>query len=137
MDEVSRGAHRTVSWVRATEALAALNLPQSETMVDQMIVFAEALEIFDQRSLTYGEAWREFGPEDKAMHIRNKHLRIEKGISGLETIRRGEEIGMGAGDLEFRRSTLRESVVDSALDITNYAAFLVRQIREEADNGEG
>lgn len=90
--------------------LEAHNIEAKPTMRAQMSILMQAMSIFQDRERTRQEVWKEYGPADKAMHIRSKAARIAK-ITELD-------------DVDNRDG------VDEALDLINYAAFYVRQVEE-------
>lgn len=108
------------SEVKAQNALAELGLPTNDSMVAQMVIVAEALALFDERSSLRGNLWREFPPTDKVTHLTSK----------LARIRMGEEVL--ASGVSVKPDAI-QSLADEALDMINYAAFYVRQRRD----GEG
>lgn len=103
-----------VSDFAGSEFLQDCGLDGKEAEVEQLRIFVEALGIYADRDAARGEAWREFGTEDKAHHIRSKAARISAGIGRVNI-----------GSIKIT------DLVDEALDIINYAAFFVRQAREE------
>jgi hypothetical protein len=61
--------------------------------------------------------WLEFPPSDKIRELRERVTRIESGYAAML----GEE-----GDP--RNSVIAPIIIEDALDLINYAAFLVKQI---------
>lgn len=93
-----------------TDVLEFLGLALSDTNRKQLAVMLEALEIFDERNVKYGDAWKEGGWEDSALHLRSKAVRVYSSTKG----------------------TLLKpfDYLDDALDAINYAAFYVRNVRD-------
>lgn len=77
----------------------------------QKEVMEDALRIYKQRERTRGGLWKDFGPEEDAMHMRSKAARVHAII--------------------FNPSVPNNDALDDALDLINYAAFLVRKVRGE------
>lgn len=111
-----------VSAERAARALAVLGLPATGDMMAQMAIFARALEVYDQRELTYGGAWKEAPLVEFRQDIDKKNRRISSALTGLSS-----DAPIGAE----RETMFHESIEDSAVDIINYAGFIVRRVGED------
>ena len=81
---------------------------------EQANVFAEAMEIYEERSAARGQLWKEFDERDAAVHIRSKAARLYVAVENPDA---------DGADAE---------ALDSALDLINYAAFAVRHIRNRS-----
>lgn len=68
-------------------------------------VLEDALEIYVERSKERGQLWKDFDPEDAALHIKSKSARV------LAIEARGQD------------------AEDDALDLINYAVFYIRHKR--------
>lgn len=79
-------------------------------------VLLEAMELFKGRSAMRGDMWRRFPASDKIRELRER-------VSRIEVARNFQR------DPETTRRTIRED----AVDIINYAAFLIKQIDEGAE----
>lgn len=80
--------------------------------VQHMAVLIEAHTLFLNRSMTRGDMWRSFPPSDKIRELRER-------VGRIETAR-------NYGDPEVVAKTIRED----AVDLINYATFLIKQIDE-------
>lgn len=80
----------------------------SEADAEQLGVYIEAFDIYRERQERYHDLWKEAGARDNAHHAKSKALRIDAELRGLGDV---------APDL------------DDCLDLINYAAFTVRNVR--------
>jgi hypothetical protein len=96
------------------KALRCLALGETVDNAIQLSVFAMAMQIYEVREVKRGGLWKEFGPEDKLMHLRDKLRRTERIWENYQS----------NGDDPLLVD------VDDALDILNYAAFFIRQVKE-------
>ena len=85
-----------------------------------MLVFWEALQIYRARHGRYGDAWTRYGWLDSLFHIRNKTTRM---------------------DFEFYHHPPEDHAealarLDNPLDLINYAAFFIRNVRNDNERGE-
>lgn len=86
------------------------------TNQQQLATLLEPFEIFLEKNAVYQDLWAQHSQQDKAHHIKHKALRLEMLMAGVPT---GE-------------SPSPEQVAameDSALDLINYAVFLLRLMR--------
>lgn len=81
-------------------------------------VLINAYQLFCDRSQVRGDMWRMFPAEDKIRELRER-------VSRIEVARNFRQ----ASSAEFRRGTIRSD----AVDIINYATFLIKQIDEGAE----
>ena len=93
-----------------TCALKCLDIEDTLDTMAQLRVFTHAMHIYVQREEKRGGIWKEFDPEDKLMHLRDKLRRMEYSW---------EHFSDGA--------TLD---LDDAYDLLNYAAFYIRQVKQ-------
>jgi len=88
----------------AYEALAAFGYDDiDDNLVAQFLVLMEALELFRVRDPHHKSLWKEYGASDTAFHCKSKALRLN--VAPPEHL-------------------------DDALDLINYAAFTIRNVRE-------
>jgi hypothetical protein len=83
-------------------------------------VLMEAFLLFRDRTGTRGDMWRQFPPSDKVRELRERVTRIE---TAFVAINRFPDHADGTW------ATIRED----AIDIINYADFLIKQIDEGRD----
>ena len=83
-------------------------------------VLIEAFDLFRDRSLLRGDMWRKFPARDKVRELRERVTRIETALN---------MVGYSQTLPEGHRAGIRSD----AVDIINYAAFLVKQIDEGAE----
>jgi hypothetical protein len=74
-------------------------------------VFDQAWGIYVERYETYGDAWAEHDLDDALMHIDSKAARVRAAAK--------------AGN--------KPAAIDNALDLMNYAAFLIRRMEAELE----
>lgn len=95
-------------------ALEALDLPASETNIEQAMELLTALTIFDQRNTGhYDDLWKDFGWEDSLVHMRSKVSRATK----------------------LFREDSAEKDLDDAYDLMNYTAFFSRNVKDGNRHG--
>lgn len=80
-------------------------------------VLISAYQLFRDRSQVRGDMWRMFPAEDKIRELRER-------VSRIEVARNFRQSGS-----EVRLKTIRSD----AVDIINYATFLIKQIDEGAE----
>jgi hypothetical protein len=97
---------------------------QSESERQQFDVMVRAFEIFRERSIVRGDLWAKFTSLDAFQNMESKMARIQHGRQRLEEI----------DDLHKDHHVLLESVVDDALDLINYATFLIRHLEGSKPN---
>lgn len=90
----------------AESVLSQLGVATTETNVEQMEVMLSAFEIYLDRQRTYKDLWAAAGSDDSARHCKHKAMRMEI----LDEVYLAE-----------RR--------DTGLDLINYAAFFVRNVK--------
>lgn len=96
-------------FVKALDDSYMLSL--STTEQEQLYIFAESFEIFRERNKKYKDLWKEGGWLDSVHHIRSKAARLATLLSGVATLPDAE------------------THLDNALDLPNFAAFFVRNVR--------
>lgn len=99
------------------EAQEATVFLTTESERQQFDVMVRAFEIFRDRSRVRGDLWKDFHVKDAQHHIASKMARITKAEERLQS-----------GDLG--RIEYEDEVVDDALDIINYATFIVRHVEK-------
>jgi hypothetical protein len=90
---------------------------------EHSLVFYEAMKLFKDRSMVRGQMWLEWPPSDKIRELRERIMRIEQAYVARERLRSTQP--------EVDHSNLDDALVEDAIDIINYANFLVKQIRRE------
>lgn len=107
-------------------ALDHFGLEQSEGNFHQLEVLVSALDIYEERSRVRGETWAEFDHHDCIHHLNSKMARLRNAAQLLAgrsaAAARGDEVDEGVTD------ELISAMEDDALDVINYAAFLVRHL---------
>lgn len=93
-----------------------------DNMTEHMMVFCEALEIYEERTVKYGQAWRRRGWLGNIMNLFNCVDRLD--------------------GFWWRKDTpdpmIRESVdqaLDDAFDAINYLIFFIRNVRARNRSG--
>lgn len=109
-----RRGDRDIGWSKDTER-------------EQIAVLLDAYEIFQQKNGERGDMWREFPPSDKIRELRERITRIERIWQNGTLVVHDYGIShpMSFADI----SVLIEQ---ECLDIINYSAFLIRQLKEGA-----
>jgi hypothetical protein len=98
----------------------------SEDHYQHQQVLDEAQRIFEQKDSLRGDMWRKYPPSDKIREIRERADRLTSANTILA--RMAEE----NGDTHANGDLVEETLISDALDTINYAAFLIKQIREGA-----
>lgn len=96
----------TVSPSKASEVLEVLGVEDNETNNEQMCVMLEAFAVFLERQEDYEDLWAESGSANNLLQAQSKVARMGVAKARLET------------------------KTDSGLDLINYAAFYVRNVRQ-------
>lgn len=81
-------------------------------------VLWEANQRYKSASMVRGQMWLDFPPSDKIRELRERVTRIERAYERLEH-----------GGSHLTIPHLKEAIIEDAIDIINYSAFLVKQIR--------
>ena len=105
---------------RALSAVGELGLDPTDDMGEQMEVFRAALEVYAERETTYGSAWKDAELREFVSDLDKKARRIERGLQKLEL--------PASVTNEEHRQKVRDSMMDSCVDIANYAAFIARRL---------
>lgn len=96
------------------------------SMSRQGAVFSEAIMLFRDRNEKYRDLWKQYTPEDHALHIKSKAMRVVQTLRSADGIDVLESVALEA---------YRERIEEDAIDLINYAAFLIRSVRGERGNG--
>ena len=88
----------------------------NESITKQHDVMHHALRIFRERNEKYKDLWKQYTPEDHALHIKSKAMRT------IQSVTTGEP---------------PEVIEEDAMDLINYAVFLIRSVRGERSSGDG
>lgn len=108
---------------RAMVAVGELGLDPTEDMSEQMEVFRAALEVYADRELTYGSAWKDAMMSEFISDLDKKTRRIQSGLAALQ-------VPSATATTSAQRQKIADSIRDSAIDIANYAAFIARRITD-------
>lgn len=98
----------------ARHALAMIGVPLSDTNVEHFQVLWAAMNLFDNRNSRYRDNWRRYGWRDSLHHCRSK-------LSRMFSL-------FGSDD--------PNKDLDDALDLINYAAFFIRNVKDGNEHGE-
>lgn len=100
--------------------------PANGNLMQQLEVMAAALDIYQERSRVRGETWAEFDHHDCIHHLNSKLARLRNAAQLLAgrsaAAERGDEVDEDVTD------ELLSAMEDDALDVINYAVFLVRHL---------
>lgn len=122
---------QTSDLMMALDHLGAVDLsknPAGNSLCQQLEVLTAALDIYDERGRVRGETWAEFDHHDCIHHLSSKLARLKNAaqiLAGLPTKFVTDEELAAADE---RRDELVSAMEDDALDVINYAAFLVRHL---------
>lgn len=88
--------------------------------IEHAEIFMEANRVYKRASAVRGQMWLEFPPSDKIRELRERVTRIEHAYEKREDPSCPD---VPSGEI------LESVIIEDAIDIINYAAFLVKQIR--------
>ena len=88
---------------------------------EHLNVLMEAHEIFVQKSKVRGQMWLNHPPSDKIREIGERAERMANALPLLQT-----------GNIP-RKEEIREIIIEDALDVINYADFLIKLLRRGDD----
>lgn len=91
---------------------------EGASLDQQREVFDKAIEIFLERQALYQNNWARFDEGDALHHMQSKLSRLEIMIDDLH----------GPEDIAIGESLLKLAILDNALDLINFTAFLIRHI---------
>lgn len=100
----------------ARDALASLGLSQTDDNVNQLLVFAEALDTYEHRTPKYGQNWKRYGWLSNLSDILRKSDRL------WSMYWTGKMNPMEGG-------------LDDAIDLLNYIAFFIRNAQDGNERG--
>ena len=86
-------------------------------------VLDEALQIHIEKSQVRGQLWLTMPPSDKIRELDERVNRIQVAYAAREQVIPPEQ------GPEFPQAPFERAIIEDALDILNYAVFLIRQIR--------
>lgn len=93
--------------------------------IAHLMVFMEALRVYDQRSRSYGMVWQQYGALSNLINASRKVDRLMAvWWSGAKQI-------IGRGQLP----AIHKDYVDDAVDALNYLAFFLRNVRNHNFTG--
>lgn len=95
----------------------------NDALEQQFRIFMEALKVYDQRNMKYKDNWKRMGWRGVLIRIRERAERLWDDLWDAPGFPDDETEGVEPND------------VDDALDLINFAAFLVRGVR--AGNRDG
>jgi DNA-binding SARP family transcriptional activator len=95
------------------EIYARLGIPLNDNTRKQFTLFLKAMRIFVDREEVHHSLWAEFDEGDAAHHMRSKLMRIQHALSFIDLPDNPDRI---------------YNVMDDALDLMNYTAFLMRHL---------
>lgn len=101
-------------------------MPHIDDLAQHQKVLDEAFDIFTDRSASRGDMWRHFPIRDKVRELRERVARIEMAINMIPYTPPGREP-------DRHLTAMRGEIRADAIDMINYAAFLIKQIDEGAD----
>jgi hypothetical protein len=100
--------------------------PCNDDEYQHVMVFVEAFDLFRERSAFRGDMWRQFPPSDKIRELRERVSRIEMAVNMSHIVPQGR-------NAEGHMEAMKREIRSDAIDIINYATFLVKQIDEGFD----
>jgi hypothetical protein len=86
-------------------------------------VLFEAMRLYKTKSHVRGQMWLEWPPSDKIRELRERVMRLEGAYANRERLM-PETPGP-----EIPHAALDKAIIEDSLDLINYAAFLIKQIR--------
>lgn len=89
----------------------------TESERQQFDVLYRAFEVFRDRNNVRGDLWKDFDIGDPLHHMAGKLARIRKAMERLDSGAIGKQV-------------FEDEVADDALDVINYAAFIVRHVEK-------
>lgn len=96
---------------KARHFLEELQMPDTVTNIEHMVVLLEAMQLYAERNNTYKDLWRVDGWMGLVHHIRHKSLRIHRLFSRHQDAEKMPKL-------------------DDAPDLINYTAMFIRMGRE-------
>lgn len=116
---------RTVAHSRLVAAANALGYAaDNEPILDQLRVFIVALDVYAERNKKYKDNWRRMGWRGQLIRIRERAERV------------WDDLWDAHGGPFKPTTTLDAPDVDDAIDLINFAGFLVRGVREGNRDGD-
>ena len=79
-------------------------------------VLRQANDVYKAKSHVRGQLWLTMPPSDKIRELRERVNRIEAAYGRLQSS-------------QASRNEVDEAIIEDSIDIINYAAFLIKQIR--------
>lgn len=89
-------------------------MPPEDFAAEHSAVLAEAMKVYVAKSQVRGQMWLDFPPSDKVRELDERVARIQNAMNVLQTDCETEAV---------------DAIIEDAIDVINYAAFLVKQIR--------
>ena len=115
---------------QAAQVMDWLGIPRQERFRQQLEVLATAMDIHVERTEVRGDTWAQFDHHDCIHHMSSKLARIKGAAQQLAGIPHKSTVMPEQWDGEFAplRDKLVDAILDDALDMINYSAFLVRHL---------
>lgn len=85
--------------------LAFLGLPVTDTNIEQLRVYGQAMRIFHERDPKYGSLWKQYPTSTHLVHMDSKLARTKANVD--------------------------EDDLDDAIDLLNYTVFFIRVSRDQ------
>lgn len=99
---------------KVEKVLGELGLGIDDSSIEQMMVFLEAMCIFQERNANYRDAWKEQGWRGNLMDLRRKVMRLWN---------------------QWWHPRGTRGYLDNAVDLLNFTAFFLRNARAENEEG--
>ena len=101
------------------ELFDQLGVEHSTDNINQFLTLMQAFKTYDERSKSYGQAWKQFGALSNLLSVARKAKRLMEvwWYSDTDTYVDGKPM-------------LHKDNLDDAVDLLNYTAFFMRQVME-------
>lgn len=90
--------------------------------IQQLLIFLEALKLYDERTRAYGQLWRQYGAMSNLLSMARKTDRTVK-------VWWTQEEEVLDADTGKKLPLLHKDGLDDALDLLNYTVFFIRNAR--------
>lgn len=102
--------------VQAKLLLYQFGIEPTESVVEQFMVFMEALKVMADRNEKYKDLWKQYGANDNLMHMRSKLDR---------TMREFDDDALSGENFDPENFDF-----DDPIDLLNYTVFFIRNVRD-------
>lgn len=99
------------------------NHPEHDFEQEHLSVLLQAMGLYKKASMVRGQMWLEFPPSDKIRELRERVTRIEYAYAQRDAV-----LPPVQGS-DFPQAAAENAIIEDALDVINYANFLIKQIR--------